>query len=126
MPNSTTVCGDINLRGIVGIENHAMAPLEVVALDVFPMDAAIGGAVSSSVKTADIKYIGMLGIDGQVVNVLRLGVKSPPGLTAIVGGINTTVHIGGVTLLPPCRQVKPLRIARVDLQAGWAGNAGRD
>src|ERR1035441_10896910 len=77
MPNSTTVCGDLNLRGIVGIENHAMAPLEVVALDVFPMDAAIGGAVSSSVKTADIKCIGMIGIDGQVVNVLRLGVKSP-------------------------------------------------
>ena len=50
-----------------------MAPLEIVALDALPTGAAVHGAVSGGIKAADIKRIGMLGIDGQIVDVLRLG-----------------------------------------------------
>src|ERR1035437_3057773 len=93
-----------------------MAPLEIVALDACPMGAAVGGAVGSSVKAGEVERVRMVGIDSQIVDVLRLREEGSPRLTAVVGCIDTAVVVGNFTLLSPCRQVKALGIARVDLQ----------
>ncbi len=61
-----------------------MAPLEVVALNAFPMRTAISGAESRSIKAANVKYVGMMGIDGQIVNVLRFREEGAPRFAAVV------------------------------------------
>src|SRR5208337_1953832 len=123
MPDSAAVCGDVDLGGIVGVKDDAVAPLEVVALDALPMGAAVGGAVGRRVKAGDVERVGMAKIDGQVVDVLRLREEGSPGLAAIVRGIDAPVPVGVFTLLSPCREVEALRIAGIDLEAGGTGDA---
>jgi len=123
MPDSAAVRGDVDLGRVVGVEKDAMAPLKVVAPDACPMGASVGGAVGRGVKAADIERIRIAGIDGQVVDVLRFREQGPPRLAAVVRGVDTAIPVGVLALLSPGREVKPLRIARVDLQAGWSGDA---
>ena len=103
VPHSAAVSGDVNLRGVVGIEKDAMAPLEVVSLDSFPTDTAVDGAIGGSIETGDIEIVGMMGIDGQVINVLRLRKECLPCLAAVVGAINAAVSVGIIALPVPMR-----------------------
>ena len=122
-PDSPAVGGDVDLGGVVGVEEDAVAPLEVVALDPFPMASAVGRAIGRGVKAGDIERVGMIGVDGQVVDMLRLREEGSPCLAAVVLGINAAVAVGILAFLSPCRQVKALRVAWVDLEAGGAGDA---
>jgi len=123
VPDSAAVSGDVNQGGVVGVEDDAVAPFEVVALDASPAHAAVGGTIGSSVKTADIERLGMARVDGQVVDVLRFCEEGLPRLAAVVGGIDAAVPVSICFLLSPCGEVEALRIARIDLEAGGAGDA---
>src|ERR1035438_2895856 len=126
VPNSAAECVDVDLRGVVGVENDAAALLEVVALDACPMNASVGRAVGGSVKAGDIERIGMVGIDGHVVDVLHLREDIFPRAAAVVRGKDAAIPVGAIALLSPCRQVETMRIAWVNLQGGGAGDAWRN
>ena len=115
MPDAAAECGDVDLGRVIGVEENAVAPLEVVALDACPVRAAVGGAVGSGVKPGEIERIGMAGIDGQVVDVLRLRKEGSPRPASIIGDIDAAVPVGDFPLLSPCRQVEAQRVAWVDL-----------
>jgi len=72
MPHPAPVRGDVDLAWLVRVENDAVTPLEVVSLDSCPMIAAVGGAIGRGVEAADVKSVRMVGIDRQIVDMLRL------------------------------------------------------
>lgn len=79
MPHPSAISSDVDLQEVVGVGNHAVTPLEIVALDALPMRSAVYRTAGCRVKAADVERVRLAWVDGQIVHVLRLREESPPG-----------------------------------------------
>ena len=101
LPDATAVGGDINLRGVAGVHHHAVAPLEVVALNARPVKPGVGRAISGPIETADVKGLRRSWVDGHIVNVLRLAEDRLPALGAVCRKKYPAPRVHPLALLPP-------------------------
>src|ERR1017187_3523516 len=66
-----------------------VAPLEIVALNARPIKACVDGAVCGCIEAADVQRVRRVGIDGDIVNVLRLDEDWLPGCAGVGRKIDT-------------------------------------
>src|SRR5581483_10422203 len=84
VPNTTTIRGHIDLRWICGVHNDAMSPFEVESGNAGPVNSTIGGPEGSCVEPADVESLGIPRIDGQIIDMLRIGVECLPAFAAVL------------------------------------------
>ena len=114
VPHAAAEGGDVDLRGVLRVGDHALAPLEVVAPDPRPRLAAVDGAERGLVEAAGVHPPRIAGVDRHVVDVLRLGEDGTPRGAGVRAEEDASPRVAVRARHPPRREVEPLRVLRVD------------
>src|SRR5215471_11871285 len=91
-----------------------MSPFEVVAGELLPGQAAVGGSPGGLLEAAGVQNAGIVRVDGDVVDVLVFGEDAPPGLAGVGGEIDAAIGGAFARTAAPGGQVEALGVARID------------
>src|ERR1035437_10856431 len=91
VPDAAAEGGDVDLRAILGIYRHAVAPFEIEARDGLPGQAAIGAAPGSGFEAGGVQDARVLRVDGDVVDVLIPFEHAAPACAAIGGEVDAAI-----------------------------------
>jgi len=69
MPDATPESRDVDLITVQRIGNHSLAPLEVKSRNAGPVPPAVRRSPGRRFKTSRVKNIGILRINGNIVDV---------------------------------------------------------
>ena len=83
MPYAGTVGGEVDLSGMVGIHDGALAPMKVVALYFFPGLAIVVAAIGGLVERVAIQSSRVMDVHGDIVYILCLIKNRGPGIAGV-------------------------------------------
>ena len=116
MPDAAPEGRDVDLRRVVRVGDHAVAPLEVEAADSRPRLAAVGRSPRGLVEAAGVEHIRASRVDGRVVDVLRARQDVAPGGAGVGAQEDAASGVVLASRHPPSGQVEPPGVARVGRQ----------
>src|ERR1019366_3984050 len=117
VPDTAAEGGDIDHLRVVWVRYHAVTPLEVVAPYPLPGDAAVERAPCGILETAGVERLGVVRVNGNVIDVLIAVQHVLPRTTAIRGEPDAAVDGAVRRHAAPRSKIQAIRVRGIDSQA---------
>src|ERR1019366_7053823 len=113
VPYAAPVSGDVDPGPIQRVHRHPVSPFEIEFRDAPPGEPAIDAPPGGGFEAGGAQYPGVVGVDGDVVDVLVAIQHPAPGGAAIDGEVNAAINRALLGAAAPGGEVQVRGVARV-------------